>query len=112
MPGPPPPVVLVARTHWLVGGAAAAAMAVVHFSTRHLPIAFSPTAYWSAGGFAVAYLVAGSCVWLGIPPGRVLSRVCGLLYLARPRFGSPIWDAMSLPEYRAHFERRRARAGK
>lgn len=104
---PPPPVALVARSHWLVGATAAAAIAVVRLMTRNLPVAFNPLAYWLTGGFAALYLLAGTFVWLGVFPGRVLSRVCALLYLARPSFGSPIWDAMNLPEYRAHFGRGR-----
>jgi hypothetical protein len=32
-----------------------------------------------------------------------LSRICGLLYLARPRLGSDLWQIMDSAEYQAHF---------
>ncbi|MES2696849.1 MAG: hypothetical protein V4773_25500 [Verrucomicrobiota bacterium] len=103
---PPRSVALVARTHWLVGMAVAVSIFLLHFLTRNLPIAFSPRTYWITGSLAALYLLSGTLVWFGLPSGRLLSRICGLLYLTRPQFGSYLWDTMNLPDYRAHFTRR------
>jgi hypothetical protein len=101
---PPSLVALVAKTHWLVGGVVLASLVPLYFFTRKLPfVEFGARTYVSAFSFAGLYLLAGTLVWFGVPPGRVLSRVCGLLYLARPNFGSFLWDIMSSAEYHAHF---------
>ena len=104
---PPKPVAFVARTHWLVGLTIVASVGVLHFLTRNLPgIEFGPRTYIITGSLATLYLLAGTLVWFGAPLGRLLSRVCGLLYLPRPKFGGLLWDMMSSPEYQAHFTRR------
>ena len=103
---PPEIVALVAKTHWLVGGVVLTALVPLHLFTRKLPyVEFGAKTYVSASVFATVYLVAGTLVWCGAPFGRLLSRICGLLYLARPNFGSYLWDIMSSLEYRAHFQR-------
>lgn len=101
----PPGVVLVARTHWLVGGVIFASVLLLHLFTRSWPIEFSPRTYAITLGLGGSYALAGTAVWFGLPGGRLLSRVCGLLYLARPNFGSVLWQIMNTPEYRAHFSR-------
>ncbi len=100
----PGEVVLVARTHWTVGVVILAATLLLFWITRRLPrIEFGPRTYLIAGGLAALYLSAGTLVWFGAPFGRLLSRVCALLYLPRPQFGSYLWETMDAPEYRAHF---------
>ncbi len=107
MRSPPPSVALVARTHWLVGAAIALSLGLLWWITRGLPhIEFGPRTYTIAGGLAALYVGAGTLVWLGAPPGRLLSRICGLLYLPRPQFGSRLWQLMSAPDYQAHFDRK------
>jgi hypothetical protein len=68
-------------------------------------VAFGPKTYLITGGLAAWYFLAGALVWLGAPFGRLISRVCGLLYLARPQLGSRLWDMMNTPEFREHFTR-------
>jgi hypothetical protein len=101
----PPPVSHVARTHWVVGVMIAFFVAVLHAMTFRLPIAFGTKSYAIALSLAALYLAGGTLVWFGLPFGRFVSRVCGLLYLARPDFGSHLWRLMDAPEYRAHFVR-------
>ncbi len=102
---PPPAVAVVARAHALVGAAAFVSLLVLHLLTRNLPnIEFRPFTYILAASIGGTYCLTGLLVWFGTPVGRLLSRVCGLLYLARPQFGSHLWNAMSSPEYRAYFE--------
>jgi hypothetical protein len=103
---PPPSVVLVARTHWLVGAAIVTAIVIVHAITRGLPIAFSPKSYAITAGLAALFLATGALVWLGIPVGKPLTRVCSLFYLIRPRLCFQLWDLMRAPEFQAHFMRR------
>lgn len=104
---PPNCVALVARTHWLVGTTIAAAIALLHVLTRNLPaIEFTPRTYVLSGTLAVLYLLTGTLVWFGAPLGRLLSRICCLLYLPRPSFGGRLWELMNSPEYQAHFTRR------
>ena len=103
----PPPVALVARTHWLVGGAIVFFVGVLHVMLRRWPVEFGPRTYAITLGLGAFYLVTGTMVWFGAPLARVLSRMCGLLYLARPQLGSHLWHIMDSPEYRAHFTRRR-----
>ena len=99
-------VTFVARTHWAVGLAIAASVVVLHFLTRKLPvIEFGPRTYVITGALVALYLLAGTLVWFGAPFGRLLSRVCALLYLPRPQFGSVLWETMNTPEFKAHFER-------
>jgi hypothetical protein len=103
---PPQCVAFVARTHWLVGATIAVSVALLHAYTQKLPVVeFGTRTYAITIGMAAFYLLAGTLVWLGIPAGRLLSRICGLLYLARPSFGSFIWETMNSPEFRGHFRR-------
>ena len=103
---PPREVVLVARTHWTVGVVILLATALLWWITSRLPqIEFGPRTFVITGGLAALYLTAGTLVWLGAAPGRLLSRVCTLLYLPRPSFGGYLWETMNTSEYRAHFER-------
>ena len=62
--------------------------------------------YQIGGGLGALYLLAGTLVWCGLPAGRLLSRVCGLLYLPRQPFGSLVWETMNSAEFQAHFTRR------
>lgn len=101
---PPPGVVLVARTHWMVGAVIVLATALLLWLTRHVPrIEFGVRTYVVAGTLAALYIGTGALVWWGAPLGRLLSRVCALLYLPRPNFGSCLWETMNSPEYQAHF---------
>jgi hypothetical protein len=104
---PPQCVALVARVHWTVGAIIVVSTGLIYWVTHNLPrIEFGPRTFLITGGLAAAYLLAGTLVWFGAPFGPLLSRVCALLYLPRPRFGSAIWDMMNSPEFRAHFDRR------
>jgi hypothetical protein len=104
---PPKCVALVARTHWLVGATIAVAIALLHVLTRNLPaIEFGLRTYILTGTLAILYLLTGTLVWFGAPLGRLLSRICCLLYLPRPSFGGRLWELMNSPEYQAHFRRR------
>ena len=104
---PPRCVAVVARTHWLVGLAIVASVTVLHLITRNLPsIEFGRKTYLITGGLAALYVLAGTLVWFGAPFGKLLSRVCGLLYLPRPQFGGVLWDIMNSVEFKEHFARR------
>ncbi len=103
---PPPSVALVARTHWFVAGVIVFCVALVHFSTRHLPIAFSTKAYAITLGLAGIFLLAGTLVWLGVAVGQPLSRFCAVCYMMRPKLTFHLWEIMKSPEYLAHFRRR------
>ena len=106
MPAPPQCVKFVARTHWTVGTVVVVATALVAWAARNVPrIEFGPRTYVITGTLAAVYFLAGTLVWLGAPFGPLLSRVCSLLYLPRPQFGSYIWETMNSPEFRAHFRR-------
>lgn len=103
---PPDCVVLVARTHWVVGAAVLGSVGLLYLATRKLPyIEFGPRTYVIALSLAALYLLGGTLVWLGAPLGRVTSRVCGLLYLSRPRLGSYLWEIMDSEEFKVHFRR-------
>ena len=109
MSAPPKAVALVAKTHWIVGVVIFASIALLHLLTRNLPgIEFGRRTYWVTGGLGVLYLSAGTLVWFGAPLGRLLSRLCGLLYLPRPQFGGRLWDVMNSAEYQTHFEREKS----
>jgi hypothetical protein len=100
-------VALVAKTHALVGAVVLISLLPLYLFTRKLPyVEFGSRTYLAAFSFAGTYLLTAALVWFGWPPGRLLSRICGLLYLARPNFGSLLWDIMSSAEYKAHFQRR------
>ena len=104
---PPQCVAFVARTHWIVGLAIVGSVAVLHLVTRKLPsIEFGAKTYLITGGLAALYLLAGTLVWFGAPFGKLLSRVCTLLYLPRPQFGGVLWETMNSPEFKEHFTRR------
>jgi hypothetical protein len=61
---------------------------VLHLITRNLPaIEFGPKTYVITWSLAALYGLTGTLVWFGAPLGRLLSRICGLLYLPRPQFG-------------------------
>ena len=91
----------------MVGIIIAASIVVLHVLTRNLPgIEFRPRTYVITGSLGALYVLAGTLVWFGLPFGRVLSRVCGLLYLPRPQFGGTVWETMNSPEYQAYFTRR------
>ena len=100
---PPAAAVFVARTHWLVGAAIFLLVGVLHLFTRHWPVEFGWETYAITLGLGTLYSLAGTLVWLGLPSGRLLSRICGLLYLARPQLGSRLWNVMDSAEYQAHF---------
>jgi hypothetical protein len=103
---PPVSVVFVARTHWTVGLVMAVSIALLYWVTHNLPrIEFGSPTYLIAGALGALYLLGGTLVWFGAPFGRVISRLCGLLYLARPQFGSRIWETMNSAEFQAHFTR-------
>jgi hypothetical protein len=107
MQRPAPEVVFVARTHWLVGVVVGLSLMVLWALTRRLPrVEFGAITYQIGGGLGALYLLAGTLVWCGLPAGRLLSRVCGLLYLPRQPFGSLVWETMNSAEFQAHFTRR------
>ena len=104
---PPPAVVFVARTHGVVAVTIGVAVAVFYPLARKLPmVEFGPRTYLVAAGLGALYLLTGMLVWLGAPFGRLLSRICGLLYLARPQLGSHLWNTMNSPEFQEHFAHR------
>ena len=103
---PPDCVALVARTHWVVGGVILASIGLLRWIVEKFPVEFSTRTYAITGGLAALYGLAGTLVWFGAPGGRLLSRVCGLLYLARPSLGSRLWEIMDSDEFKAHFRRR------
>jgi hypothetical protein len=104
---PPDSVAFVARTHWIVAGAIAAAAILLHWLGGRMPgVELGARTYAIAGGIGLGYALAGTLVWLGAPPGRALSRICGLLYLPRPKLGARVWAAMNRADYQAHFSRR------
>jgi hypothetical protein len=103
---PPAAVGFVARTHWVVAATIGVAQAVLFPLARKLPmVEFGARTYLIAAGLGTLYLLAGTLVWFGAPLGRFLSRLCGLLYLARPQLGSHLWNIMNSPEFQAHFTR-------
>ena len=102
---PPPSVALVARTHWAVGGIALVSVALLHLLTRNWPVEFAPRTYVITCGFGAFYLLGGTLVWFGVWPGKFASRICGLIYLARPNFGSHLWRLMDAAEFQEHFRR-------
>ncbi len=104
---PPRGVALVARTHLSVGGSILGAIIIVQAVIQKFPVEASTRTYVITLSLAALYLLAGTLVWFGIRPGRFLSRACGLIYLARPPFGSPLWRIMDSEEFRAHFVRKR-----
>ena len=83
-----------------------ASVALLWFFTRNLPVVFERKTYAITIGGGVLYLLAGTLVWFGTPLGRLLSKICGLIYLVRPQLGSRLWRIMESPEYRAHFSRK------
>ncbi len=104
MSRPPACVALVARTHGVVGATALASVLLLHFLTRGLErIEFGPRTYAISLGIGLTYLLAAVLVWFGSPGGRLLSRVCSVLYLVRPQLGLPLLRIMASEEYRAHF---------
>lgn len=100
---PPAPVALVARTHGLVGATILVATGLIAALTWQTPVELGVAMYGTTLGLGGLYLLAGAMVWRGTRGGRFLSKVCGLLYLARPDFGSHLWRLMDSAEYRDHF---------
>lgn len=103
---PPACVALVARTHWAVSAVILVSMGLLSWAAAKYPITFGPRAYAITGGLVLLYGLGGTLVWFGTPAGRFLSRVCGLLYLARPQLGSRLWQIMDSEEFQAHFRPR------
>ncbi len=100
-------VALVARPPWTGGVVILVATTLLYWVARRLPqIEFGARTLLIAGGLAALYLTAGTLVWFGAPLGRLLSRVCALLYLPRPQFGSYLWELMDTADYQAHFDRK------
>ncbi len=100
---PPDCAALVAWTHWVVGGVILVSMGVLTWLTAKFPIEFGTRSYIIGSSLVALYGLAGTLVWFGAPGGRLLSRVCGLLYLARPSLGSHLWEIMDAAEFQAHF---------
>ncbi len=106
MARPPACVVFVARTHGVVGLVIGVSILLLHALTRNLRgIEFGAPTYCSTGGLAAFYLLTAGLVWQGAPFGRLCARLCALLYLPRPDFGSRVWHAMDSVEFQAHFKR-------
>ena len=104
---PPASVAFVARTHWIVAAAVAFAMLPLHWIGQRLPgFEIVPHTYVIVACAGSTYALTGTLVWLGAPLGRTLSRICTLLYLPRPRFGSFVWDTMNRADFQAHFSRK------
>ena len=107
---PPRCVAVVARTHWVVGLVMVASAFVLTMLTRQLPgIEFTSKTYLIVSALALMYLLGGTLVWFGAPFGKLLSRLCSLIYLPRPQFGGLLWDMMNSPEFQAHFDRKKSR---
>ncbi|MDP3068872.1 MAG: hypothetical protein Q8N18_01225 [Opitutaceae bacterium] len=107
MPRPPDCVVFVARTHWIVATVIAVTLVPLHLLGSRLPgFEFGLRTYAITVGLALLYGLAGTLVWLGVPPGRGLSRACSLLYLPRIQFGTLVWRTMDREDFKAHFRRR------
>lgn len=100
---PPACVALVARTHWVVAGVILISIGLLRWLVEKFPFEFGVQTYAITGGLAALYGLAGTLVWFGTPGGRLLSRVCGLLYLARPSLGSHLWQVMDSDDFKAHF---------
>lgn len=109
---PPASVLLVARTHAAVAAVIFASTGLLFALTRRWPVELEPITFRLSLGLGSWYGLAGYLVWRGLPPGRWLSRICGLLYLARPGLGSQLWRIMDSEEYQSHFRRRVDAAGK
>ena len=103
---PPDCVALVARTHWVVAVVILISIGLLRWMVEKFPFEFGARTYLITLGLAVLYGLAGTLVWFGASGGRLLSRVCGLLYLARPSLGSRLWEIMDSDEFKAHFRRR------
>jgi hypothetical protein len=104
---PPDSVALVAKTHWFVGGVVLVSVFAVRWLVSQFPVDFTVRTWAVTLGIAGTYLGTGTLVWFGLPFGRVLSRVCSLVYLVRPRLGPLLWQIMDSEEFRAHFEQNR-----
>ncbi len=102
---PPACVALVARTHWTVSATIAISIGLLRWIVAKFPVEFSPRTYAISTTLAVLFGLAGTLVWFGTPAGKFLSRLCGLLYLARPSLGSHLWRIMDSEEFQAHFRR-------
>lgn len=105
MSRPPASVALVARTHAAVALVIFASTALLFALTRQWPVELEPITFQISCGLGLFYGTTGYLVWRGLRPGRLLSRICGLLYLARPGLGSHLWRIMDSAEYLDHFQR-------
>ena len=103
----PASVALVAKTHWLVGVVSLVSILFLTALVQKFPVEASRRTYVITLSIAGVYLLAGTLVWFGAPFGRILSRICALIYLARPQFGSPLWRMMDSEEFKGHFARPR-----
>lgn len=102
---PPASVALVARTHAAVALVIFASSGLLFVLTRRWPVELEPITFQISFGLSLLYGITGYLVWRGRKPGRLLSRICGLLYLARPSLGSHLWRIMDSGEYADHFRR-------
>lgn len=100
---PPACVALVARTHWVVAGVILVSIGLLRWIVEKYPVEFTVRTYAITGGLAALYGLTGALVWFGVPGGRFLSRVCSLIYLARPNLGSHLWEIMNSAEFKTHF---------
>ena len=102
-PRPPACVALVARTHWVVAVVILVSIGLLRWIVEKYPVEFTVRTYAITGGLAALYGLTGALVWFGVPGGRFLSRVCSLIYLARPNLGSHLWEIMNSAEFKTHF---------
>ena len=106
MPRPPEAIVYVARAN-----AATGAVILLYFLVLHLLLhdssflVLSRNSYVFSLGLGILYAGAGVLVWFGLPPGRWLSFVCGVLFLIRPPLGLKYWAIIRSAEFKAHFGR-------
>lgn len=104
MTRPPEDVSLVARTHGITGGVIVSYSFVLHLLLHDSTfLDLSRNFYLFSFGLGFLYTGAGVMVWFGLPPGRWLSYVCGVLYLVRPPLSLRYWKIIRSPEFKAHF---------
>lgn len=87
-----------------MGGVIVLAIVFLNALMQKFPVEASARTYEVTLSLAGLYLLGGTLVWFGAPFGRFLSRVCALIYLARPAFGSPLWKLMDSEEFQSHFK--------
>src|SRR4051794_35069315 len=99
----PSPVAVIAKTHWIVGATIAVTTSALFVFARILRVELNSLTFIFSFSLAGLYGLAGALVWLGLPPGRLLSQICSLLYLPRQDFGMHIFRIMRSDEFKAHF---------